>query len=752
MRPAPANEPMAVEQSVLLADFARTCKAAARAVSLYPGTHPTIATSLSRLVASTGRLARAGSVKFVVQRDLLTIDGRSPLRPDASIGELATLLHERLIGRLTIQPQADAEDWRALLLLLARAPDGLRAEGGIGKAWTLTGRAHFEIDEIDYAEVLRERGGGDDADWDRIIEYCLRGETGTLDERAIASLLEALGDPERFAKLLEQLQEATGPDTTKVAARVAALLRLMRTAIEAARTRGQEEVDRAIETIAAACASLTPDTMLAILERRTGANQEDASLVSTVVERMKDGTIATFMARAVTTERGASERLAHALESLAPAPERKGHIVELAKAEAMRGELGADPGFERLWENVTNTVMSYSLVSYSDESYVSAQYAKELSGTKQQAIEVERIADDPPDRVQAWTATVSEPALDQLDLALLLDLLRIEDQLAQWEPLATIAAAEIERRALIGDIIGARALLEMLVRETRGDGRAELSAASSRLLDRLAGGPLARHVALHFRTISDAESDQFTQVCQLIGPNLVRALADALTREESGIAIRRLGALLLSFGAAGRRSVEQLKNSPNPAVRRTAIALLRRAGGQEALLELASMLGDTDIEVQRESIHAIVEIGNANAFSILHRLLLEADTPRETALRELLNLRDEKAVPLFSYVLTRGEPQGKLVAIHISMIEALGTMKQRPESIRALQQVLLRGKWWAPFRTSTQRQAAAASLRRLGTPEALGVLEAAVTSGGRAVRRIARAQVAAFPRREKSRT
>ena len=105
---------MAIEQSVLLADFARTCKAAARAVSLYPGTHPAIATSLSRLVASTGRLARAGAVKFAVQRDRLTIDGRSPLRPDASIGELATLLRDRLIGRLIIQPQAVADDWRAL--------------------------------------------------------------------------------------------------------------------------------------------------------------------------------------------------------------------------------------------------------------------------------------------------------------------------------------------------------------------------------------------------------------------------------------------------------------------------------------------------------------------------------------------------------------------------------------------------------------------------------------------------------------
>jgi hypothetical protein len=69
-------------------------------------------------------------------------------------------------------------------------------------------------------------------------------------------------------------------------------------------------------------------------------------------------------------------------------------------------------------------------------------------------------------------------------------------------------------------------------------------------------------------------------------------------------------------------------------------------------------------------------------------------------------------------------------------------MKPRPESIRALQQVLLRGHWWMPFRTATQRQAAAVALRRLGTAEALAVLQAAVTSGGRSVRRMAKTQLA----------
>ena len=741
---------MAVEQSTLLADFARTCKAAARAVSLYPGTHPAIGSSLSRLVASAGRLARQGPVKLAVHRELLAIDGRSPLRPDPSIGELATLLHERLIGQLTVQPQADAEDWRALLLLLARSPDDLMAGGGIRQAWTLTGRNHFEIQEIDYADVLRERGGGDDVTWDRIIAYCLEGRKGMLDAGAQASLLEALADPARFSKLVEQLQEASGPDTTKVGVRVAALLQLMRTAIDAARTQGEDEVNRAFETIATSCARLSPDMMIAMLDRREATNQEEADLVSTVANRMTDQAIGSFMARAVATDRRGTERLAQALEALAPDADRKRVVVDLAKEEARQGKLGAEPAFETMWDSVANAVMSYTLVS--NLTNVSEEYGREISSARRNAIEVERVADDPPERVQGWVATVSESALAQLDLAMLLDLLRIEGTVEQWEPLSAIAASEAERRTLTGDVAGAHALLEALVRETKTDGRAALRIAATKAVDRLGAGPIARHVGMQFRTVIDSDMDRLNQLCQLLGPSVVRSLADALAREENAVAIRRLAALLLSFGAAGRRSVEQLKNSPNPAVRRTAVTLLRRAGGQDALLELASMLGDDDPEVQRESIHAMVEIGTANAYSVLHRLLLEADTPRESALRELLGLRDDKAVPLFSYVLTKGEPKGKHIGIHISMIEALGVMRPRPESIRALQQVLLRGRWWAPFRTSTQRQAAATSLRKLGTPEALAVLEAAAHNGGRAVRMIARAQVAQFPKREKSTT
>ena len=133
---------MTTEQGAALADFARACKAATRAVSLYPGTHPAIQASLSRLVTAAGVLTRTGDALLVVHPGAILIGDRAALRPDASIGELAGLLHGRLVGSLRLHAGVDAEDWRRFLLLVASSVDDLIAQGGIAKAWAATGRGH----------------------------------------------------------------------------------------------------------------------------------------------------------------------------------------------------------------------------------------------------------------------------------------------------------------------------------------------------------------------------------------------------------------------------------------------------------------------------------------------------------------------------------------------------------------------------------------------------------------------------------
>ena len=70
-----------------------------------------------------------------------------------------------------------------------------------------------------------------------------------------------------------------------------------------------------------------------------------------------------------------------------------------------------------------------------------------------QAIEVDRISDDPPERVQGWLASVSEESVRQLDLLLLLDLLRLENDHVQWRGISTLVTSQIERLTLLGDAL-----------------------------------------------------------------------------------------------------------------------------------------------------------------------------------------------------------------------------------------------------------------------------------------------------------
>ena len=115
-----------------LTEFARACKAAARAVVLYPAGHPAIVATLGRIVQMTSASTLPSPMRITVLAHGLQVDGRSPARPDASLGELATLLHDHLIGEITIKAGGDMDAWRQFLL------DGLGPAAADGRGLSST--------------------------------------------------------------------------------------------------------------------------------------------------------------------------------------------------------------------------------------------------------------------------------------------------------------------------------------------------------------------------------------------------------------------------------------------------------------------------------------------------------------------------------------------------------------------------------------------------------------------------------------
>jgi len=737
----PAPEPLDAAATARLMDFARACKAAARAVVLYPAGHPAIAATLGRIAQITSPAALTSPLRVTVLPDALLLDDRPAARPDAALSELATLLHSHLIGQLIVHPGGDVESWRMFLLLLGRTPDSVRTDGGISRVWTTMAGRHVELREIDYAEVLRERAGGEAAVWDRVIANCLQGTAFELDEEEIKELLGIAIDPERLAAMMATLEEGVTADAG-IGAKTAALMRMLRGIVDVVSKADPDRLEPVLRNMASAVGQVSAEVMLGLLHEQQ--DDEGPRLMQAVVSRMTDQTIARFVSRHVIAESASTDRLALAFQSLVGDPEQQQRLLALAREDVAASPLGSTEGFESVW----NTVAEKLLTSYSDESFVSDAYGRELSGSRTKAVEVERVSDDPPERISTWLGTVATTALRNLDLTLVLDLLRIEPDDAKWGELMKPVVGLLEDLMLVGDFDAANAIVAVLVRDasTASPSPTRRQHAMT-AIDLLIAGAMMRHVTAHFSTIDDAQFERVKTMCVSLGEVLVRPLAEALSVEERPRTRERLTSVLLAFGSVGRRTIERLKTSQNPAVRRTAIQLMRQFGGSESLPDLTELLDDNEPLVQREAVRAILNVGTDAAFRILEQALTSGTTrSRDAIMQSIGTVRDERATPLFSYILGHVDHRGALAPIYLRAIESLGALRD-PAGVAPLREVLYKGEWWAPRRTASLRAAAAAALARIGTPEATSVLEEAVERGSRGIRSAARAQLSSLRRR-----
>ena len=96
---------------------------------------------------------------------------------------------------------------------------------------------------------------------------------------------------------------------------------------------------------------------------------------------------------------------------------------------------------------------------------------------------------------------------------------------------------------------------------------------------------------------------------------------------------------------------------------------------------------------------------------------------RDAILQALGSLRDERAAPLFVYILNHTGYTGQLEGVYVSAIESLGRVAVDERSVSTLKEILYRGEWYAPSRTARIRAAAARALRAMGSASAERVLE-----------------------------
>jgi len=520
-------------------------------------------------------------------------------------------------------------------------------------------------------------------------------------------------------------------------------LRLLRSIFEAVSKADPDRLEITLRNMAAAIGTLSPDAIVDLMRPSSAAGTRQPSdddrtsqLLGALIGRMADETVAAFVAREVTSGNAPIDRVAQAFQALVSDATQQPRLLALARDRAA-SSLDSAGRFEDTWDRLAEQLLR----SYNDEPFVSAEYGRDLSNARGRAIEIEAVSDDPADRINAWLSTVATTSLRTLDLMLVSDLLRIEQDDAAWGELMTPIVELLEDLFLVGDFTAASQVIPQLTHEAGHEGTPGRRPHAIKAIEALVMGPAVHHLTAHLDTSDETQFESVRTLCLGLGDAIVAPVVHALAREDRPRTRERWTSILLAFGPVARRAIEQLKTSQDAAIRRTAMYLIRQFGGSDALPDIAELLDDGEPQVQREALRAILNVGTDAAYELFTRSLAQAaPRSRDALMQALSGVRDERAAPLLFYILRHLEHRGPLAPAINRAIQSLGMLRVGGAT-EPLVEILYRGEWWAPRRTAALRAAAAAALARIGTRDAIAALEQAAASGSRGVRAAARAHL-----------
>jgi hypothetical protein len=182
-----------------LLQFARALVAAARNWTLYPPEHPTVSASVARLSDAIQQSTLGEIFSVGITPDTLLVEGASADPAQPAIAELAALLHDRDLLRITIAGEVPHPALHSFLRLLALDADERRRRGGPARIWAAEGHPSLTLEQIDYEKVLaREQGSApepasrDDL-WRSIVMSIVTTQQTVFDERAQERLVAIAG-------------------------------------------------------------------------------------------------------------------------------------------------------------------------------------------------------------------------------------------------------------------------------------------------------------------------------------------------------------------------------------------------------------------------------------------------------------------------------------------------------------------------------------------------------------------------------
>lgn len=718
--------PELTRQSIALA---RALSAAARNWALYPPEHPAVAASLTRLSDTITQTVAGAAFTFGVTPKTLLVAGY-PLPEDHAVSEAARLLHDHDILQLSFLGEAEPAALHALLALLSRSAEELRAQGGPEKAWAAAPHVSIAIEQIDYEKILEDRDVEHEVErrddiWRSVVNAIVEGRT-TFDSVQQQRLLEIAGSAFEIKELATAVSAPKcnidgSPMITTQAAIVLATFRHLAGIVT---VMDPERIPDMMRNVAAATASLDPHVVMQIMQ--TDEGMQEAPIVNKIAQSFDDEKVAELLATALSKDGKATARLARIFDTIAPDDERKQRVLRMTKNLLSEHDFGRSSQFKAVWNS-----MEELLLTYDESPYVSQSYQASLEGAVGRS-EMFAARDLPPEMPE-WVESLQQDNVRSLSVLLITDLLRIETNEDRAVEIAGDMAILVDDLLLSGDFSNSA----LVLRELRKATEKQVAPAAARAALTTVGESVAlREAASMLSDFDEATLAQFIECCESVGPISIRSLHPVLQSETETPAFVRARDLTHRFGAAGVTHVAPLVDDNRWFVQRNAAALLGATRSPEAVVPLQGLLRRTDARVLRQAVAALAGIDDPAAARAVQTALRAASGAGRTAVVEaLVAEKDPRVVPMLARILSESDPFGQ---DHQTVLDTLDAVRQlRDErAVGAVATIMRRKRFFGRKKARAFKAASVDALLAIGTPRATSALTEAARTGDRLLRRI----------------
>jgi hypothetical protein len=668
-------------------DFARAFRSAARAIAFYPPTHQNVVSALGQVRAAASAATAGGPLCLTILPQAFLAGGVPIDASETVVVDFAALCHRHGVGAVNLDGRAGDEAWQDFFMLLARRPEEVRNAGGIQRQWKSLRHSSPAILEIDFGALLRGKVGGDYLELAAVISHYLEtaGVGGSILDDPCAALRRAI--------------DSASDDT----AAIAAVLRELRAAAQLTWTQ-PEQFDDVFRRAAAIGEFLTRELMAELLECRgtPEATVGTLDVVRAIVERMPDATVSRFLSKAMGETGAAPEQLTEMFRSLVPSADRRRLIV----LEAQDVSLGSD--VVEQWAELQR-----NLESHVDHRFISEQYGDELHEVQERGDATGLTSDDPPERLAAWAASITDDAVRELDLLLLRDLARSETDAGRLRKVLDILQAHVLEAAGTGDWEGVARTLDAIQAPGSQSGDRTMQVLSAETIQKLGASQAAELALAALAGADQADTDRLVAVLAVIGAPLMPAIARQWAAERQPPVRARLERVVATAGRGGRDGLRRLlaADTEAPEVRIAAVRLLDLTPGTEHLPALEAALSDAHEGVRTEAFRALSSSPADRASEILARGIARADTAAQlTLLGRLMSQAGARSLPVLRRLVPQLDLQTTPVPVCLSLISAVERAGGE-EAASLLAGVLSRMHWRTPLRTWRLRGAASAALR-----------------------------------------